>query len=197
MALNYVEGGANAISILTDELFFGGNIEDLKIVSSALTHPLESSPTAQQAKQIPLLRKDFIIDEIQIAQAINAGADAILLIVAVLGTRTQKLLDCAKKMGIDVLVEIHDETELKIALESGAEIVGINNRNLSSLEVDTNRALKLAHDIPPHIIRVAESGILEPKIAQTYHQAGFDAVLIGEALVKSKNPAEFMGACRA
>jgi indole-3-glycerol phosphate synthase len=248
LAENYVKAGANAISILTDELFFGGNINDLKNVARAFLNnhdaehgqsnrgndanangkeqqhrhtptankqlallrasgddkhrrhpaasPRDPSSNAQGLIGVPILRKDFIIDEVQIAEAVMNGADAILLIVAVLGEKTKSLLNSAKKMGIDVLVEVHDEAELKIAIESGAEIIGVNNRDLTTFEIDTDRAIKLLDKIPNHIIRVAESGILDPMIAQAYHQAGFDAVLIGEALVKSNNPADFIEACR-
>ncbi len=185
LAKNYVGAGANTISVLTDELFFGGNINDLKNVAQELARTCTT----------PILRKDFIIDEIQIAEAIAAGADAVLLIVAVLGKETQQLFDSAKKMGIDVLVEVHNEAELNIALSSGAEIIGVNNRNLTTLEVDTMHALTLLDKIPNTVIRVAESGIADPLIAQAYHQAGFDAVLIGEALVKSNNPSDFIEAC--
>lgn len=221
LAENYVNAGANAISILTDELFFGGNINDLKNVARAFLNnqdagqglsdtgsgdnnhsrhpaasPRDPSSRAQKVIGVPLLRKDFIINEIQIAEAIMNGADAILLIVAVLGEKTKNLLNSANKMGIDVLVEVHDEAELKIAIESGAEIIGVNNRDLTTFEIDTDRAIKLLDKIPNHIIRVAESGILDPMIAQAYRQAGFDGVLIGEALVKSNNPADFIEACR-
>lgn len=185
LAMTYVKGGANALSVLTDENFFAGHLEDLASVSKALT----------QFPQ-PILRKDFIIDAIQIAQAIAAGADAILCIVAVLGERTKNILQSAKAMGIEVLVEIHDARELEIAVASGADIIGVNNRNLSTFEVDTEQALRLLEHIPKEIVKVAESGILVPELAQTYYRAGFDAVLVGEALVRSPSPADFMRACR-
>lgn len=185
LAKHYLAAGANAISVLTDELFFGGHINDLENVASTLSE-----------NRVPLLRKDFIVDKIQIAEAITAGADAVLFIVAVLGEKTESLLISAKKMGIEALVEVHNEKELEIAIESGAEIIGINNRDLNTFEVDTDQALRLSRKIPPSLIRVAESGILDPTLAQTYYQAGFDAVLIGEALVKSSNPTAFIKACR-
>ncbi len=185
LAMKYVQGGANAISVLTDKKFFSGSVEDLKKVSTAL-------------KQFPcpILRKDFIVHEIQIAEAIASGADAVLLIVSILGPQTKILLDYAKKMGIEALVEVHNADEISIALDSGAEIIGINNRNLSTFGINTNNALDLIKKIPDHIIKVAESGILEPALAQTYYQSGFDAVLIGEGLVKSNNPENFIRACR-
>ncbi len=185
LAQIYAAGGASALSILTDTVFFGGQLDDLNSVSLALG-----------AKRPPILRKDFIIDEIQIAEAILAGADAILCIVAVLGERTKIMLDAAHTMGIDVLVEVHNSQELEIALASGAEIIGVNNRDLTTFQIDTDQAFRLVEDIPPHLIRVAESGIVMPELAQDYYRAGFDAVLIGEALVKSPNPDEFIRACR-
>jgi indole-3-glycerol phosphate synthase len=185
LANNYISAGTNAISILTDELFFNGSLNDLLSVSSAL----QQNPT-------PILRKDFIIHPFQIDEAIMAGADAVLLMVSVLGDKTKELLDYCKTMNIDALVEIHTQKELDLAITIGSEIIGVNNRNLSTFEVDTNQAFNLIKYIPDHIIKVAESGILQPELAQQYYQAGFDAVLIGEALVKSSSPADFIGACR-
>jgi indole-3-glycerol phosphate synthase len=185
LAHHYIAGGANALSILTDKHFFDGDITDLSQVAIN---------TRQQS--IPILRKDFMIDEIQIAEAAIAGASAILCIVAVLGTKTRELIEFSHAIGLDVLVEIHDENELKIALNCGAEIIGVNNRDLNTFAVDTNRALQLITAIPDNIIKVAESGITEPALARQYHGAGFDAVLIGEALVKSANPQQFIMECR-
>lgn len=185
LAKTYIEAGVNAISILTDELFFSGKIEDLENVAQS-----------HYSNTIPLLQKDFVIDEIQIAQGIAAGADAILCIVSVLGERTVEILNAAKRMGIEALVEVYTEKELNIALKSGAEMIAINNRNLTTFEVDPNHALRFIEKIPKNLIRVAASGILDPKIARDFYQAGFDAVLIGEALVKSENPKNFIGACR-
>ena len=144
----------------------------------------------------PILRKDFVLDVSQISQAVVAGADAILAIVAVLGKETRTILNAAKAMGIEVLVEVHTEAELNLALESGAEIIGVNNRDLTTFKVDSGRAFDLVSLIPKGIISVAESGIREARLARDYHQAGFDAVLIGEALVTSVVPEQFIGACR-
>lgn len=185
LSTTYINGGANAISVLTDEPFFGGSMDDLIRV----TQHLRPDPC-------PVLRKDFVIDPIQIAQAILAGADAVLCIVAVLGQKTKTLLQAAKDMGIDVLVEVHDRYELDIALNAQAEIIGINNRDLTTLKVNPHHALSLVNDLPHHLVRVAESGILDPTLARTYHQAGFHAVLIGEALVTAQDPGAFMRACR-
>lgn len=185
LAQRYISGGANALSILTDKIFFDGNIQDIIRTKEKITH-----------SSVPIIRKDFIIDEVQIAEARAAGANAILCIVAVLGTKTKQLLNYAHSLGLDVLVEIHDENELNIALESGADIIGINNRNLNTFIVDTERSLELVKRIPDSIIKVAESGITTSAMAREYHKAGFNAVLIGEALVKSPNPEQFIMECR-
>src|ERR1700722_10281777 len=155
LAKNYISSGANAISVLTDELFFGGKLEDLTQVSQSV-----------QEQQIPILRKDFMIDKIQIAEAIMAGADAILCIVAVLGEeKTKIILDSAKLLGIEVLVEINNKKELESAIASGAEIIGVNNRDLTTMNVNTELALELIDDIPDNIIKIAASGILNPELA--------------------------------
>lgn len=182
LAKKYVQGGATAISVLTDENFFGSQAADL--------------PDVAQSVSAAILQKDFILEPIQIAEAKLLGADAILCIVALLAEKTKKLIDYAHKLGLEVLVEIHDEKELEIALNSGAKIIGVNNRNLNTFEVNTDTAIKLIEHIPNTIIKVAESGIMEPKIAQHYYQVGFNAVLIGEALVKSNNPQNFIKECQ-
>lgn len=183
LAQTYMDGGADALSILTDQAFFGGELADVERVAASNRTP-------------PILRKDFVIDVSQIAEAIVAGADAILAIVAVLGKDTAAILTAATTMGIDVLVEVHTLSELKIALDSGAEMIGINNRDLSTFIVQVERAFELRHHIPSEIIAVAESGITHPKLACDYHEAGFDAVLIGEALVTAHSPAQFIESCR-
>ncbi len=185
LAKSYVSAKANAISVLTEEKFFNGNLNDLIQVANTL-----------RKTNIPVLRKDFILDVIQISESIVAGANAILCIVAVLGKKTKMILDNARALGIDVLVEVIDHDELELAIDSGAEIIAINNRHLKTFEVNTERSLQLIQYIPNHIIKVAASGITNAAIAQQYRQAGFDAVLIGEALVKSDNPTLFIEACR-
>lgn len=185
LAQQYQAGGASALSILTDQSFFGGALQDLTLVAQQLQPPA-----------IPILRKDFMIDRVQIAEAKFAGASAILLIAAVLGTKMQPLLDYAKSIGLDVLVEIHTALELQLALASGADIIGINNRDLKTFSVNTENALELGALVPAHITKVAESGISDPALARVYAQAGFDAVLIGEALVTTAQPAAFIRACR-
>ena len=116
--------------------------------------------------------------------------------MAVLGPQVKTLIKFAHALNLDVLVEVHDHDELMLALDCGAELIGINNRNLKTFVVDTQRALQLVAAIPENIIKVAESGIYDPMLAQQYHHAGFDAVLIGTALVKSVNPEQFIMACR-
>jgi indole-3-glycerol phosphate synthase len=185
LAKTYVSAGANALSVLTDEPFFAGSIQDLTQVATSL---------AKHAQ--PILRKDFIVDEIQIAEAIAIGADAILCIVAALGAKTKHILTAAKNMGIPALVEVHNHRELDLALHSGAEIIGINNRDLTTFSIDTKQSFTLINAIPQDIIRIAESGVDTPQLAQAYHRAGFDAVLIGEALVTSQHPDSFIRECQ-
>lgn len=185
LAQTYRSGGANALSILTDELFFNGSLEDLRSVAEVC-----------KQQRTPILRKDFVIDAIQIAEAVMAGADAILAIVAVLGDATQTILEAAKSMGIEVLVEVHNQAELRVALDCGAQMIGVNNRDLTTFQVDVKRAVDLLQEIPSGIISVAESGIMAPELARDYHHAGFDAVLIGEALVTTEDPALFIKQCQ-
>lgn len=185
LAERYIAGGANALSILTDKEFFAGNLDDL----------IQVAPVAHQ-QSIPILRKDFIIDKIQIAEAAVAGASAVLCIVSILGKTTKAMLEFAHSLQLDVLVEVHDHDELQVALDCGAEIIGINNRNLKTFAVDTQQALRIITTIPDSIIKVAESGINHPDLARKYYEAGFDAVLIGESLVTSADPKHFIQACR-
>lgn len=185
LAQRYILGGANALSILTDKEFFGGHIDDLVQVSGIA-----------RKQSIPILRKDFIIDNVQIAEALVSGASAVLCIIAAVGLKAKSLIEFARSVGLDVLVEIHDHEELKIALDCGADIIGINNRNLNTFEVDTESSSRMITAIPDTIIKVAESGITDPALARQYNQAGFDAVLIGEALVKLADPGKFIRECR-
>lgn len=185
LANHYIAAGANAISVLTDKSFFNGSIDDLLCVSAAL-----------RQCSTPVLCKDFIISRRQIDEAIMAGADAVLLIVKALGEKTKTLLDYAKTMNIDALVEVNNSAELALAVQAGAEIIAVNNRDLSTFNVDTTQCFTLIQEIPSSIIKVAASGILTPELAQQYYHVGFDAVLIGEALVKSTSPADFISACR-
>jgi len=181
LAKQYVAGGASAISVLTDAYGFAGSIKDLKLVSTAL-----------KDTDVAVLRKDFMIDPVQIAESLIAGADAILLIVAVLNERTAMMLDKAKSLGVDAVVEVHDKDELNYAVSIGAEIIGVNNRDLSSFDVDPQRAFTLLPYIPDDVLKIAESGMQSSETAAQYITAGFDAVLIGEALVRSGDPEKFI-----
>jgi indole-3-glycerol phosphate synthase len=174
LARQYRAGGAAMLSVLTDEAF-SGSLNDLHTVSQALPG-------------CPILRKDFIVDLRQLQESKRYGATAVLLIVAVLGEETALFLKEAESLGLDVLVEVHDEEELQIALNAGARMIGVNNRNLSTFEVDLAIAERLAPLIPSHLIKVAESGIHTPEDAQRMRRAGYDAILVGEALVRSENP---------
>lgn len=170
----YLQGNVAAISVLTDEKYFAGSLTDLEQVSSRL-----------QSSNIPVLRKDFILEPIQILESIKHGADAVLLIVAVLEEKTQDLLYYAKSLGIDAIVEVHNKAELDYAIAIGAQIIGINNRDLTTFAEDLNVCLGLIEYIPAGIHTIAESAIKSVDDIQRVQAAGFDAALIGEALVKS------------
>lgn len=174
-AQRYIDGGASCLSILTDEKYFQGSLGYLSKIS-------EFSP-------VPLLRKDFTIHEIQIHEAIIAGADAILLIVAALDDELmRRLYDEAKSLQLDVLVEVHNLPEMDRALELGADLIGINNRNLKTFEVDMATTEKLAEEVPDDVILVSESGIKTHDDALRALKAGANAVLIGETLMRADNP---------
>ncbi len=174
----YSKAGAAAISVLTDTKYFGGSIQDLKEVASGFNslHPP------------PILRKDFIIHPYQIAETKEMGASAVLLIVAILKERLKEFLDIAHAIGLCCLVEVHNEEELEIALTAKAPIIGVNNRNLKTFEVDLNISKKLVQKMPKETVKIAESGILDIEDAHKMHEWGFDGVLIGEMLVSSKDP---------
>lgn len=177
LAQHYIQGGASAISILTDSFAFGGSLTDLTQVK-----------TATQQSHCPILQKDFILDPVQIAEAVNAGADAILIIIAAVQEKAADLLNTARALNIDALVEVNSREELDMALELGADIIGVNNRNLHTFVEDIQTAFELIQHIPDHVTKVAASAIRTPDTAKELHQAGFDAVLIGEMLVKAENP---------
>ena len=171
----YEIGGAAACSILTEPQFFGGSLDDLR--------------AARAACSLPLLRKDFIVDCYQLAEARLAGADAALLIVAALEEdEFAELLQFGGELGLDLLVEAHTEDEVQVAVDGGAEIVGINNRNLKTLEVDPDTVLNLLADIPAGTVVVAESGISERSDVIRLGEAGVDAILVGEALMREDDP---------
>ena len=173
IAKDYERGGANAISVLTDTKFFQGKLQDLADVRRAVS--------------VPLLRKDFILDEIQIAESAANGADAILLIVAALEQKELLvLLDAAATYRLDALVEVHTREELKRALDAGAKIVGINNRDLTTFDVDLAVTEQLCRDVPDEIVLVSESGIKTPKDVARVKACGVDAVLVGEAFMRGE-----------
>lgn len=170
----YAQAGASAISVLTDEKFFHGSLGCLSKIRAEV--------------DVPVLRKDFIIDEVQIHEAVVAGADAILLIVAALAQeRLVELLECAHTFQLDVLVEVHDREELERALDTEARIIGINNRNLHTFQVDLHTTEELSEEVPSHLILVSESGIRTPEDARRVHGWGADAILVGESLMRAED----------
>ncbi len=175
VAREYIKGSADAISVLTDEPFFQGSLADMRSVA-------EVAAAADPA--VPVLRKDFIVDRYQIAEARLHGASAVLLIVAALDqSRLEMLMGGAMDYGLDALIEVHDELELEQALAAGASIVGVNNRNLHTFEVDLAVSERLARRIPDDVVRVGESGIFTPEHASRMADAGLDAILVGESLI--------------
>lgn len=178
LAKKYEAGGASCISCLTDYASFGGSIEDLKSVTAAVS--------------IPVLRKDFLVDTVQIAEAKEAGADAVLLIVACLGEKTGQFLEEAECYGLCALVEVHDVHELGVAVKCGARIVGVNARNLHTFEIDLSTCEEVMRVgvLPSTMVMVAESGISGQRDACRMRNAGYDAVLVGKALVESKDVAK-------
>lgn len=180
----YAAGGASCLSVLTDEAFFGGSPDDLR--------------AARAAVQIPVLRKDFTVGPRDVCDARLMGADAVLLIVAALDdAELRDLHALAIDVGLDALVEVHDEAELERALAAGAEVVGVNQRDLVTFEVDTDRAVRVAAAMPEGIVRVAESGIRDAQDAARLAAAGFHAVLVGESVVTSGDRAASVAALRS
>ncbi|MDQ5972843.1 MAG: indole-3-glycerol phosphate synthase [Actinomycetota bacterium] len=175
LAVEYELGGAHCISVLTEQRRFGGSLDDLAAVRAAV--------------DIPVLRKDFIVTSYQIWEAKAYGADMILLIVAALEQPALvSLVERTQSLGLSVLVEVHDEDEISRALDAGATILGVNARNLKTLEVDRGVFPRVAHLIPDSCIKVAESGVRDPHDLIVYAEAGADAVLVGESLVTGKDP---------
>ncbi|MFA0781738.1 indole-3-glycerol phosphate synthase TrpC [Fervidibacter sacchari] len=173
--LAYEQSPASALSILTDEKFFLGSLDNLALARRVTTKPL--------------LRKDFIIDPYQLYEARVYGADAVLLIVAALdNAELRDLLNLARELGMDALIEVHTETELERAIEAGAKLIGINNRNLQTFEVDLSTTLRLRKLIPNSCVVVSESGIETREHVKALEDAGVDAILVGEALIRSDNP---------
>lgn len=175
LARDYEAGGATAISVLTERRRFGGSLDDLDAV--------------RQVVRIPLLRKDFMVEDYQIYEARAHGADIILLIVAALAQPDlERMQSLAHSLGMTALVEVHDEAETARAVDAGATVIGVNARNLKTLDVDRETFSRLAPLIPQTCVRVAESGIRGPEDAALYAAQGADAVLVGEALVIGGDP---------
>lgn len=172
----YALNGASALSVLTDEKYFGGNLDFLRTVASMV--------------DVPVLRKDFIIDEYQLFQAYEAGADAVLLIASCLSCEScSALASKAHELGMEVLLEIHSADELG-HLDCGADMVGVNNRNLGTFHTDVNNSFALAELLPKDSVLVSESGISDPKTICRLQDAGYSGFLIGETFMKTADPAE-------
>ena len=177
IAIAYADAGAAAISVLTEPTFFDGSLEHLVAVRTAV--------------DVPILRKDFIVSEYQLLEAKAAGADAVLLIVSALRPVELKVLhDHAARLGLDVLVEVHDATELAIALDVGARIVGVNNRNLRTLDVDVHASDELMAKMPTEVVAVSESGLRTAADLLRLRELGYRAFLIGETLMTAADPGE-------
>jgi len=175
-AKKYADAGASAISVLTDEKYFKGKLEYLNQI--------------QQVVDVPVLRKDFIVHESQIYEASVAGADAILLIVAALNQEDlERLFDCANTYQLEVLMEVHDLPELERALKTDVKIIGVNNRNLKTFEVDLKNTELISEEVPEDILFVSESGIKTPQDASLVASWGADAVLVGETLMRADDVA--------
>jgi len=176
LAEGLARSGAAAVSVLTDRTYFGGRLEDLARVKRAVA--------------IPVLRKDFIIDPYQVREARAWGADAVLLIKRLLKRQQlEELLAYGRELGLDSLVEVHGQRELDVVLGTSADIIGINNRNLKTLAVDLSTSLRLIGQVPGRCLAVSESGIRTPNDLRLLQEAGFDAVLIGSALMQAASPA--------
>ena len=175
LAFEYQAGGAHAISVLTEQRRFGGSLDDLKAIRAAV--------------EVPLLRKDFIVSGYQLWEARAAGADLVLLIVAALDQEALvSLIERTLSLGMTPLVEVHDAAEVPRAVQAGASVIGVNARNLHTLEVDREQFAAVAPLIPSNCIKIAESGVRGPHDLVAYANLGANAVLVGETLVTDKDP---------
>lgn len=175
VSIGYMQAGASALSILTDQQYFGGSLEDLKL--------------ARKMNYCPILRKEFIIDEYQIIEAKSAGADAILLIAACLRPEEiVSLANTATSLGLEVLLEVHNQAELTENLEAPVQLIGVNNRDLTTFEVNIQTSLDLVSSIPDSVTKVAESGLSDPKEVVKLKQAGFDGFLMGQRFMETTRP---------
>jgi len=183
LARSYESGSASCLSVLTDDVSFGGSVDDLL--------------QARVATALPVLRKDFTVSELDVCDARIMGADCVLLIAAALSQpELVAFHQLAIEIGLDVLVETHDETEVERALLAGATMIGVNQRDLVTFQVDHERAVRMASVIPIGVIRVAESGVRDANDAQSLRDAGYDAILVGESLVVSNDPASVIASLR-
>ncbi|HEY2791377.1 MAG TPA: indole-3-glycerol phosphate synthase TrpC [Micromonosporaceae bacterium] len=177
LATEYAAGGARCVSVLTEGRWFGGSLDDLVAVRAAIA--------------VPILRKDFIVSSYQVHEARANGADLCLLIVAALEQNVLVgLLERVESLGMTALVEVHDEEEADRALAAGARVIGVNARNLRTLEIDRTVFERIAPGLPGHVVKIAESGVRGPHDLIKYASAGADAVLVGEGLVTQKSPRE-------
>jgi indole-3-glycerol phosphate synthase len=175
LANQLARSGASALSVLTDEQFFQGSLANLMEASAAT--------------DLPCLRKDFVVDEFQLLESRAHHADAILLILAALDDKTfRTLLDRAETMDLDVLCEVHDQDELRRAIEGGADVIGVNSRDLKTFHVSLDTAIELAEGIPNHVLKIAESGIEKGDDVRELHAAGYQAFLVGETLMRADDP---------
>jgi indole-3-glycerol phosphate synthase len=180
IARSYEAAGAAAISVLTEPTFFDGALEHLSAVRAAVT--------------TPLLRKDFVVSDYQLLEARATGADAVLLIVAALNDEElRRLLRTARDLGLDALVEVHDEEELARAIDAGADTVGVNNRNLRTLTVDVEASERLIAKMPSHVVAVSESGLKSGNDVKRLRASGYRAFLIGERFMTSPDPGRLLG----
>jgi indole-3-glycerol phosphate synthase len=183
LARTYESGGASCLSVLTDAEFFGGSVDDLQQARAACT--------------LPVLRKDFTVDARDVLDARLMGADAVLLIVAALSDDELRTFhELATTIGLDALVEVHDERELDRAVAAGARLIGVNQRDLTTFAVDRELAAKLRPSMPEGAVTVAESGVRDRRDAEALAAAGYDAVLVGESLVTSADPGAAVGELR-
>jgi indole-3-glycerol phosphate synthase len=176
LAKVYESGGAVGISVLTEPKYFGGSLQNLVKVKESV--------------ELPILRKDFIIDEYQVHESVAYGADSLLLIVSCLGDELHKFLSLANNLGLEAVVECHSEPEIEKAVEAGAKLIGINNRDLKTLKIDLNITKKLAKYVPKDRILISESGIKGPEDVKFLLDAGAKAVLVGTLLMKASNPGQ-------
>jgi indole-3-glycerol phosphate synthase len=176
LARTYADGGASCLSVLTDVDWFGGSVADLR--------------AARDAVELPVIRKDFTVDARDVVDARLMGADCVLLIAAALDdVELREFHALAKELGLDALIEIHDEPELERALAVDADLVGVNQRDLVTFQVDQERAVRMAPQMPAGVVRVAESGVRDRADGAALEAAGYHALLVGETLVRSGDPA--------